>query len=209
MKSDLKSSPKLPKIPLPIYKAVKIGDMASKDGDKFSILAGLNKKLISELKDLSLNMRDQELQENTGDKKRFGEGSYKDWYSKNRVPFALVHDKTGALAALAWLGPKSLGKKSIKYVAKEKAVKKSDTEWKNIWHTIAFRAYPPFRGKGLTKKFVALVIDAYMKKFPNIKIWNGIYAKNIASRKLSEGLGFQTLEKLSDRKANWLVMVKY
>ncbi len=190
-----------------IFKKTKIGQIYSKDGDKFFIFAGLDKKLVAELKALSLNKKDKELQKNTGDLKRFGLGSYSEWYKKNRTPFALVHEKTGALAGLVWFGPKALGEKSIKYGIEGKKVKKESK--KNTWHTIAYRAYPPFRGKGITKKFTAFATDVYMKNFPNIKVWAGIDDRNKASQKLSEGLGFKTLEKLSDKKAHWLVMVKY
>ncbi len=199
-----------------MYKSVKIGEITIMNGDlpageagKFSVFAGLDKKLVSKLKALSLDKKDKELQKNTGDYKRFGVGSYSTWYKKNRVPFALVHQSSGALAGIVWFGPKSLGTKSIKYIAKEEPAKKCETEWENVWHTIAFRSYPPFRGIGLAKKFVNIALGAYLKKFPHAKIWNGIYTKNIASKKLSESLGFKTLEKLSDREANWLVMVKY
>ncbi len=212
MEIKSKLSPRLPKLPLSIYKSIKIGEAVSKDGENFSIFIGLDKKIVSQLKTLSLDKKDEELQKNTGDRKRFGEGSYSDWYKKNRIPFILVHTSTAALAVLVWFGPKMLGKKSIKY-QKSKELTKEEIELPKDkienWHTISYRAYPNFRGKGLTKKFATSVIEIYMKKFPNIKLWSGIDARNAASRKLAESLGFKILEKLSDRKENWLVMVKY
>lgn len=209
MKITLTSKLKSASFPLPIYKSRKIAEAVSKSGEIFSILAGLDKKLVLQLKNLSLDKKDKELQKNTGDRKRFGEGSYAEWYKKNRVPFALVHTVTNTLAALVWFGPKSLGQKSIRFFKNQKLEKKAVFARADDWHTIAFRSYPPFRGKGLTKEFVAFCTYVYMKKFSNIKIWAGIDTYNAASEKLSLGLGFKTLERLSDRKAHWLVMVKY
>ncbi len=195
--------------PLPIYKKIKIAKAVDKTGEEFSVYAGLDKKIAVQLKKLSLDKKDTELQENTGDRKRFGLGSYTAWYKQNRTPFVLVHNKTNALAAIVWFGPKPLGKKSIKFDKGKKLKKAKPEPYEGNWHTISYRAYPDFRGKGLTKKFGFFVIDAYMKKFPGIRLWAGIDTENEASRRISEAWGFKTLEKLSDRKAKWLVMVKY
>src|SRR3989344_5796473 len=106
---------KIPSLPLPVYENIKIADCTSKDGEEFSIFVGLDKNLIEQLKKYSLDENDTELQKNTGDMKRFGLGSYEDWYKKERTPFALVQKNTNTLAALIWFGPKFLGKKSMKF----------------------------------------------------------------------------------------------
>ena len=203
MKIVKKFNTKLPSLPLPIYKNVKIAEAVSKDKDKFDIFIGLDKKKVAQLKAYSSDKNDKELQKNTGDRNRFGEGSYKDWYKKIRTPFVLIHRQSDALAAIVWFGPKPLGKKFPR-LGKEEIYKIQDN-----WHTISYRSYPEWRGKGFMRKFVNFAADLYMKKFPNIRIWTGIDTRNKASKKLSLGLGFKTLEKLSDRKDHWLVMVKY
>ena len=88
--------------PLPIYRTIKIGEAFSKDKEKFFIIVGLDKKMIEQLKKLSIDENDIELQKNTSDLKRFGLGSYKNWYKKERTPFILVHTNTNTLAAIVW-----------------------------------------------------------------------------------------------------------
>ncbi|MDP4114320.1 MAG: hypothetical protein Q8924_19655, partial [Bacillota bacterium] len=107
------------RLPIPLYATFHIGNAIGRDGDGFMVFSGLDKNLVSQLKKYSLDEGDKELQENTSDKKRFGEGSYEEWYAKNRVPFALVNAKTGTLAALAWFGPSPLGQKSLKYLSEK------------------------------------------------------------------------------------------
>ncbi|HEY9584951.1 MAG TPA: GNAT family N-acetyltransferase [Candidatus Paceibacterota bacterium] len=194
--------------PLPLFKSVRIGEALGKDGSRFFIFAGLDEKMAEELKTLSLDESDTDLQQNTSDQKRFGEGEYKNWYEKNRTPFALIHATTNDLAAIAWFGPKALGQKSEKYLTeKEKtAVKNSPAE--TAWHTISYRCYPRFRGKGLMKGFVRFVMNLYIKKNPNIKLWAGLDAKNVASGGLAAALGFKPDEQHSDPDKHWLVMVK-
>lgn len=187
-------------LPLPIYKTLHIADAVSKDGEEFFILAGLDGKLVAQLKKFSLDENDIELQKNTGDKNRFGIGSYEDWYKKDRIPFALVHKDTVALAALVWFGPKPLGAKSIKF-GKEKAY-----EVQKKWHTIVFRSYIPFRGKGMMKDFAKFAIDVYKKQFTNIMLWAGMDDRNNAVIKLSSYLGFKVGKEVSDLASNWLVM---
>jgi RimJ/RimL family protein N-acetyltransferase len=196
------------KFPLLIYSAVSVAHATSKEGDNFSIFAGLDKNLVSQLRTLSLDQSDTELQKNTSDYKRFGEGFYKDWYRKGRTPFALVHTDTNKLAGIVWFGPKPLGKKSLKHLSsKELFITESINDAEN-WHTIAYRCYPSFRGKGITKDFVGFVTDVYTKSIPNIKLWAGINTKNLASRALAESLGLKPVETLSDPTTDHLVMAK-
>jgi|SRR3989344_1861526 len=207
MKIIPKSNLKLPTFPLPVYNSIKIAK-ATGDMGKFSIYIGLDKKRVKELKKLSSDKNDADLQKNTSDLKRFGLGSYEKWYKKNRTPFALVHDDTNSLAGLIWFGPKLLGRKSLKHLS-SKELTEEYNPYEGIWHTISYRSYPQFRGKGLMKDFGIFVMDIYLKKFPGIKLWNSNNAENNAGTAYALSLGFKLNEKLSDREENWFVMVKY
>jgi len=171
-------------LPLPIYNSIHIADAIGKDGEEFSVFLGLIKKHIDQLRRFSLNEKDTDLQDNTSDRARFGEGSYEDWYAKNRTPFCLIHKRDDILASLAWFGPEPLfpGEKD--------------------WHTVGWRAYPPFRGKGLMKNFINFVSDIYIKNFKNIespiKLWVAIRRNNMKGLKLAVSLGFEISEEASD-----------
>ena len=67
-------------LPLSIFYSIHIADAIAKDGEEFDIFIGLEKKYVEQLKQFSLDKRDVELQNNTGDKERFGKGSYEDLY---------------------------------------------------------------------------------------------------------------------------------
>ncbi|OGI62947.1 hypothetical protein A2818_00295 [Candidatus Nomurabacteria bacterium RIFCSPHIGHO2_01_FULL_40_12] len=172
---------------LPVYKSIYIADAISKDEENFSIFIGLDEKMAAELKKLSLDKSDTDIQQNTSDLKRFGEGSYENWYKKNRTPFILVHRATNALAGLIWFGPEPLhdGCKC---------------------HTAGWRSYNPWRGKGLMKDFTKFAMDIYMSKFPDIKFWINAKKENTGSIRLAEYLGFKVSEKYSDSIS--IVMVK-
>ena len=193
-------------LPLPIYSAIHVADAIGKDGEEFDLFIGLEKKYIEQLKQLSLDERDAILQNNTGDRARFGEGSYEDWYAKNRTPFCLIHKRTDALAALVWIGPKTLGKKSIKFG--QESNEKEKTKVGDNWQTISCRAYPPFRGKGHMKNFIKFVLDVYKNKFPNSKFWLGVDNRNKIALRLFSGLEFEIDEENSILLENWLIMVK-
>src|SRR5688572_10691414 len=114
-------------MPSPLYACQQIGTLESKDGTSFAMLRGLNQDLAQQLKERSLDASDAELEENTSDRKRFGEGAYEEWYAKGRFPFALVSPE-GKLAALIWYGPDRI-----------------PTGDEGEWTTLAFRSYPPYR----------------------------------------------------------------
>lgn len=177
--------------PLPLYHSIRIGEAMAKDGSRFFLEIGLTRERVAELKRLSLDETDTELQHSTSDRARFGTGSYEAWYAKCRTPFALVAVETGELAALVWFGPKSVGSLPEKNK-----------------HTISYRSYPHFRGKGLMKKFAAYAREVYMKKNPKITLWAGIKTGNAASETLAKGLGFLVDEKLRDRKNNRLILIR-
>lgn len=181
-------------LPLPIYQTIQIADAISKDGENFSIFVGFDKKLVEQLKKYSMDENDVDLQKYTKDKKRFVENSYEAWYKKNRTPFALVHMKTGIMAAHVRFGPEPLheGCKC---------------------HTAGWRSYKPWRGKGLMKDFTKFAMDIYMQKFPNIKLWISAKKENAGSVKLATVLGFKidkqkSNEKTIAEKKETLVMLK-
>ena len=152
---------------------VHIKDTVANDGERFSIFLGLNKNMVAQLKKLSLDESDLELQKNTGDRKRFGEGNYEDWYKKSRTPFALIEQGTDTLAALVWFGPRP----------------------PTAGHTIAWRSYRPFRGRGLMKDFTKYVRDIYKERFPDVQLWAEIKEGNRGSEELATYLGILTIQR--------------
>lgn len=195
----------LPNLPenlyLKLFDSVKIG--TAEQGDQiFDIYLGLSENVVAELRQNSLNTSDTDLRKNTSDYERFGEGSYEEWYSKKRVPFALIHAESGTLAALVWFGPKSLGQKSLKHLSTQEATHERDS---GMWHTIAFRSYPPFRGTGIMKDFVRSVTDVYLHYLPDARLWTSNNRANAASVKLSEKLGYKIDESLSDEETVTMV----
>ncbi len=205
--TEIKAEGTMPTSPIPIYTSVRMGTMRSRDGEMFTMYAGLEIDQVAQLRAYSLDKSDEEIQKNTSDRQRFGEGSYEQWYAKGRVPFALVHDETGTLAAITWFGPKPLGRKSLKHLSVEERRQDERTLDSGDWHTVVYRAYGPYRGKGLMKAFVKFTMDAYRTAYPRSKIWAGIYAENPASLGLVEKLGFKMREDLSDATSHETVMV--
>ncbi len=133
---------------------------------------------------------------------RFGIGSYDDWYKKNRTIFTLIHKQTDALAALIWLGPKPLGKKFPRTGKEEKYEAADD------WHTVSWRSYPGFRGRGMMKNFTKFVMDTYREKFPKMKLWFITEDVNKAMQKLGSELGFEKEEAMSELVPGSIVMIK-
>jgi len=174
--------------PLPIYTAIQIAEVTSKDGENFYLFVGLDLEMIAEIKTLSLDKSDIELHKYANDFKRFGVGSYEEWYKKNRTPFTLIHKETKKIAALIWLGPMVLEKQQ------------------GNWHGVAWRSYKPFRGKGLMRGFCNFVIDIYGKNISDMKLWGKFKKENTPSVGLATGLGFQILEEASNEE--YLIMVK-
>jgi RimJ/RimL family protein N-acetyltransferase len=190
---------------MPIYTSQKLSSLRSKDGRDFSVVVGLEKQVVSQLKERSLDKTDLDLQNNTSDLKRFGEGSYEEWYAKERTPYALMSED-GKLAALAWFGPKPLGRKSLRFLSEEELAKEKDQE-KNDWHTIVYRSYEPFRGIGVMPPFLRMVMEDYKKRYPEAKLWAGISTDNLASLGLAEKLGFKRLPEYTDADAHWCAMI--
>ncbi len=162
-------------LPLPIYSSKEIAQIHMPDGATLSVHIGLTEKMAAALKAHALDDTDEELQGNTSDRRRFGEGSYEAWYAKERYPFVLV-DEHEALAAIIWFGPE----------------KHPQGEPGN-WNTVAFRSYPPYRGKGIMKPFSMFVIQKYLALMPNARIWLETGAHNVPAISLYEKLGFKKL----------------
>jgi hypothetical protein len=189
-------------LPLPIYTSVTIADAICKRGEEFDVIVGLGHDHVEQLKKLSLDETDEELHANTGDKERFGAGSYEAWYKKNRTIFALIHKQTDSLAALIWFGPKRFGEKSIKFG------NKGSNEPEATWHTVSVRSYPGFRGRGMMKNFLGFSMKFYKRFFINIKFWAGMDSRNPAVIRLLTDSGFAVNHENSDLISNWLVMSK-
>ena len=194
------------KVPIPLYSSSRVGSLRSRDGQVFAIFAGLDRQLVAQLKEKSLDESDLEIQNNTSDRARFGEGSYESWYEKGRVPFALV-DASRNLAALTWFGPKPLGRKSLKHLSAEERSQDERLLDAGDWHTVVYRAYEPYRGKGLMKAFLKSTMDLYRTAYPQSKIWAGIYADNPASIGLVTKLGFTKLDPPDGPESHEAVMV--
>lgn len=191
-------------LPLPLYGMIKLGTLTSKDGEEFAIWIGADKDTVEKVKEKSLDASDVEIQKNTSDRKRFGEGSHEEWYSKDRTPFALIHS-SGALAAFAWFGPKPLGRKSLKYLSEDERAKEL-TQKEDVWHTLVYRSYAPYRGKGLMTEFVRFATDVYREHYPDVKLWVGMSADNAGSAALASKLGYQRRDDLYDVEKNWVAM---
>lgn len=163
-------------LPLPLYTSHELGKVVARTGQEFDVVVGITEVLAEQLKRLSLDMTDTELQSGTSDRSRFGEGSYEAWYSKDRTPFAAV-DMEGNLAALIWFGPQdppeTLG------------------ESNGTWDTVAFRSYRPYRGAGLMKSFSQLVFTTYRKLRPGRAIWLQVNTDNDPAIALYGKLGFE------------------
>jgi RimJ/RimL family protein N-acetyltransferase len=192
-------------LPLPIFDMLKIATLTSRDGESFSIWIGADQNIAAQLREKSLDTSDVDLQQNTSDYARFGEGSYEEWYSKNRTPFALVHDATKQLAAFAWFGPKPLGRKSLKYLSDEERAKELQQK-EDVWHTLVYRSYVPFRGKGIMGEFVRFTMEKYKEHYPNAKFWAGMSASNSGSIGLATKLGFMRRDDLYDATKDWVAM---
>lgn len=193
-------------IPVPLYTSVPVGRMTDDSGESYAIMLGLSKDVIEQLRERSLDTSDEALQKNTSDFVRFGkEGAYEEWYTKDRTPFVLLSEK-GTLAALAWFGPKPIGRKSLRHLSDEE-LKEEYKQNEREWHTIVYRSYNPFRGRRLMTPFVQFALDTYRTYYPHAKIWAGISLDNAASIALAHKLGFRQQEEYTDPAKNWTAMI--
>lgn len=191
---------------MPRYKSIHIADAICREGKEYDVLAGLDKKYVEQLKELSADESDADLQSFTSDKKRFVVGTYEYWYEKNRSIFALINKQEDELAAIVWFGPKPLGKKSPKFSEQSEPKIESERDLSNDWHTISVRSYPKYRGKGMMKIFTQFAMDTYKYYFPHVKFWLGTDDRNTSGARLFTDLGFEINEEYSDLPEHWLIM---
>lgn len=192
-------------LPLPVFGMHKIASLTSRDGESFSVCVGADKEVAEQLRAKSLDKTDTDIQSDTSDRQRFGEGSYEEWYSKDRTPFVLMHDATKQLAAFVWFGPKPLGRKSLKYLS-ESELQVEGSQVAAEWHTISYRSYPPFRGTGIMTPFVTFAIEQYRSLQPGVRIWAGIDATNPTSVGFIKKLGFTLDESVSDHERQVFIL---
>lgn len=164
-------------LPLPLYKRVFIGTLVMPDSTRLSIYLGADEDTAHQLREQALSA-DEELLTNTHDRARFGEGSYEDWYAKGRSPFSLVDD-VGNLAAFIWFGAEMPPKECAQGVESV------------LWDTVAFRSYPPYRGRGMMTPLACFVIETYERLMPGHHLWLAARTENIPALGLYGKLGFQ------------------
>ncbi len=162
---------------LALHESELFAKAVGEDGTVFSVVRGLSKPLVEDLRRHSLDTSDTELMQGTSDYRRFGEGDYETWFAKGRYPYALTHDDS--LAALIWFGAEELPGEFANYGG---PVGTNDT--------LAFRSYEPYRGKRLMGDFSRFVIDAYTQSHPGRKLWLQTNIDNAPAIHLYERLGF-------------------
>lgn len=205
--TEIEMLAELQELSIPLYTSVHLGTLRQDDGTEYHIVAGLDRELVRRLRERSLDETDTDIQQNTSDKKRFGtQAAYEEWYKKGRTSFALVHKDSGEIAALAWFGPKPLGRKSLRFLS-EAELKEEGSQKSGDWHTIVYRSYSRFRGKGLMTPFMRFAMNEYLKFYPNAKLWAGLSTDNAPSIALATKLGFRKSEEFSDPEKRWCAMI--
>lgn len=173
-------------------------------GSLYHLHRGLSRVSVEQLQAYSRDILDTELQSATSDYERFGRGSYEEWFSKGRTPYALLDDATHTLAALVWFGPKTLGRASLKHLTPEERIAEHE-HTSGDWHTVSYRAYGQYRGKGLMRVFTEHAIADYLRLIPGVRLWLSIDTENEASRTFAKKLGFVEEEQLSNAAAHHYV----
>lgn len=168
--------------PPPIFSSTFVAWLACPGLDRLSVQYGLDTHAVSKLRDKSLNRDDVELANNTSDKRRFGDGSYERWYAKSRYPFVLT-DQDHELAGLIWFGPEPV----------PNGVQLDQGALVQEWDTIAFRSYPPYRGKGIMTAFSLMLLKLHKTMRPGRGLWLETRPHNKAGIALYRKLGFSAV----------------
>lgn len=145
---------------------------------KFSVHRDLSEDIIERIINFSTDEEDVALQENTSDKKRFKDReAFDEWLKKGRSTFVLS-DSENNIAAFIWYG--------------ERNPPETIEENSKSWDTIAFRAYEPYRGKGIMRPFSEYVLSIW-KENTGRKMWLEVHKDNVPGIRLYEKLGFKTV----------------
>lgn len=163
---------------MPLFATARIAGFEN-GGHVYAITLGFSEDVAQSLIAHAKDESDDALRAFTGDAERFASlDSYANWYRKDRTAFALIEEKTEALAACIWFGEK------------EPPVAVPQQEGRT-YHTASFRSYPPYRGKGLMKPFARFVLDTYQKQFGDVCIWLSTSEDNTVALGLYHALGFK------------------
>lgn len=180
----------LPSLPLALYSSECIAYTIVEPFGECDIVVGLDNELITQLITLSQDTSDEALAR-TSDSVRFKDSSsYESWFHTDRTPFALIHQETSSLMALVWIGPKPLGMMPPKLQNSAMTLEAPKTGSSDLWDTVSFRSYPPYRGKGFMTSFMEYLMQIYCERFPTHHLWAGIDRDNAASRAFATKLGF-------------------
>jgi ribosomal protein S18 acetylase RimI-like enzyme len=137
---------------------------------KLSVLRGITPERITQL--LAFTKRDRLIRTQTHDFDRFkSKKSFSSWEKRGKTIYTLV-SRNGGLAGIIWFGKKP---------------------FKNYKFTFAIRVYPPARGKGLSKKFMELVIDNFSKNHKKPSFWLKTAKGNARALKLYRRFGFKVI----------------
>ncbi|MEK7613955.1 MAG: hypothetical protein AAB439_03735 [Patescibacteria group bacterium] len=177
----------------PLFELHDIGTVNTKSGVPLRVMQGLSETHLQQLKKYSLDTSDTELAV-TSDRKRFGTGSFEEWYAQGRTLYVAV-TPDDVLAGIVWCGPKALPT--------------TDREFGegSEWHTVAYRSYGIFRGAGFMKKFCEMALAHYVTQNTGVRLYVQIACGNDASISLARSLGFVSLptDALIDRTVEVLV----
>lgn len=191
---------------LPLYESRCI-DVLDVHGNRYEYRQGLSNEYAEQLKVYSQDLADEALQEATSDFQRFGVDGYEAWFQKKRSPFALIDPNLHKLAAIIWFGPKTLGRPSLKHLTPTERRLESEHSMGD-WHTVSYRAYPMYRGKGLMGIFCARAIADYQRLHPTVRLWLSIDSYNETSFHIAEKLGFVRSQEYTDEARHHYVYIQ-
>ena len=147
---------------------------------RLSILKGITVNQRREL--ISNTKRDPEIKINTHDLDRFKSlNTLASWEKRKKIIYTLV-DSQLRLRGIIWFGKKSMPKGTGNKLRSKKST-----------YTFAIRIYPPFRGKGLAKKFMKAAIKDFIfsnRGAKNSTLWLETIKGNEIAKNLYGKFGF-------------------